>query len=337
MHDRLEQSAKSHDWDRQLKEIASQDCKYHCLMGISGGFDSSMMLLWAVNNGLNPLVIHFDNGWNAPEAMENIRLLTERLDVDFIRMRTDRKEYDDLCKAFLWAGVPDADIPNDMAMAAMMLRTACRYKIKYILNGHNFRTEGSSPISWSYMDAKYLESVYWQHTEEHRDLKYFPLLTFWEQVWYAFRGITQVRPLYYIDFTEEHWRKQLLELGWKDYGGKHCENIYTEFVGSYYLPRKFGIDKSITYQSALIRSGRMLKSDYHSKGLPQFDQRKILQILGRLGISEAEFAIIMSPQFKSDFTHFKTYHKIFRRYKWLLWILMRMKLIPYTFFKKYTA
>jgi len=338
IHDSLEKGSEDYRWHSQLKKIRAQKCKYHCLIGISGGFDSSMMLLWAVDAGLNPLVIHFDNGWNTPEAEFNMKTLTEALRVDFIRYPIDRDgEYDDLCKAFLWASVPDADIPNDMAMAALMLRTADKYGIKYILNGHNFRTEGSSPISWSYMDAKYVESVYFTWSKGHQELQHFPLLSFWEQIWYAFKGITQVRPLYYLNPDIEKWKKALQTFGWKEYGGKHAENVYTEFIGAYYLPVKFGIDKNLTYQSALIRSGKMLKSEYVEPiGVKEFDQLKLSQIVRRLDISWDEFNVIMkAPQ--SSFRDFHTYHKTFRRWKALLWILMRMKLIPYTFFKKYTS
>jgi tRNA(Ile)-lysidine synthase TilS/MesJ len=337
MHDKLEKSSAQHDWLRELQKIKKQKRKYHCLIGISGGFDSSMMLLWAVEAGLNPLVIHFDNGWNSPEAEHNMEILTKALRVDFIRYPIDRwGEYDELCKAFLWASVPDADIPNDMAMAALMLRTASKYGIKYILNGHNFRTEGSSPISWSYMDARYVESVYYLHTNDHGKLQHFPLLGFWEQIWYAFRGITQVRPLYYLNPDVEKWKAALKTFGWKEYGSKHSENIYTEFIGSYYLPRKFGIDKSLTYQSALIRSGKMLKSDRQDAKLPDFDLWKLRLIGERLDLNNDDFNIIMHAP-KATFNEYKTYHKTFKRWKILLWILMRLSLIPYTFFKKYTS
>ena len=338
MHDSLEKSSAAHDWDKQLKKIKSQKCKYHCLIGISGGFDSSMMLLWAVEAGLNPLVIHFDNGWNTAEAEHNMDTLTKALKVDFIRYPIDRwGEYDELCKAFLWASVPDADIPNDMAMSALMLRTADKYGIKYILNGHNFRTEGSSPISWSYMDARYVESVYWTHSPEHDKLQHYPLLGFWEQIWLALKGITQVRPLYYLEPDPEKWKKALKTLGWQDYGGKHCENIYTEFIGSYYLPRKFGIDKSLTYHSALIRSGKMVRTDFLNKQeLPDFQLDKLRMIIERLDLSDTTFKMIMGAP-HATFKEYKTYHQTFRRWKILLWILMRAKLIPYTFYKKYTS
>jgi tRNA(Ile)-lysidine synthase TilS/MesJ len=115
-------------------------------MGISGGIDSSTLLYTAVKYwNLKPLVIHFDNHWNAPEALHNMSQLVKLLGVDSITYTVNKEEYDRLNDAFLWAGTPDADIPNDIAMTKLMYDTAFKYNIKYILNGHDFRTEGSTP------------------------------------------------------------------------------------------------------------------------------------------------------------------------------------------------
>jgi 3'-phosphoadenosine 5'-phosphosulfate sulfotransferase (PAPS reductase)/FAD synthetase len=335
LHDSLEKSSKEYDWTARLKKIRKG--KYNCLIGISGGLDSSLLLEYTVKKWkLNPLVIHFDNGWNVPEANHNIETMVNALNVDFIRYSLNREEYDELCLCFLLASVSDADIPNDMAMAEMMLRTAKQYGIKYIFNGHNFRTEGSSPLSWSYMDAKYIQSVYEKHNGGKK-LKSFPLLTFWKQLYYtAFCGIRQERPFYYMNIDEETEKQRLIkEYGWQDYGGKHGENIYTDFIGSYYLPVKFGIDKRITYNSALIRSGKMVKTQYLFKVLPKFDTLTIDFVCARLGITRDYFdrEIMLAPM--STFEDYKTYHKMFKRYKWFFYVLTRMHLLPQTFYIKY--
>ena len=337
LHDSLEKSSKGFDWDKRLNKIRKAKKKYDCLIGISGGLDSSILLDYAVNVWkLNPLVIHFDNRWNCEEANYNIDMLVKRLNVDFIRYYLNQAEYDDLCLSFLLASVSDADIPNDMAMGEMMLRTCKQYKIKYIFNGHNFRTEGTSPLSWSYMDAKYIESVYAKFNQGKKLLS-FPLLTFWKQLYYTvICGIKQERPFYYLDINEQEEKDRLIrDYGWRDYGSKHAENIYTEFVGSYYLPVKYGIDKRIIYHSALIRSGRMVKIDKAFNKLPEFNEEKLNAICKRLKITREYFDQVIMPMQWSTFEDFKTYHRMFKRYRPVFYVLTRLHLLPNTFYIKY--
>lgn len=325
LHDELEKQTEKVYWPHVLEKIQKQKSKYHCLIGVSGGLDSSVMLYLAVRRwNLNPLVIHFDNFWNAPEAESNIDLLVRELGVDFIRYSVDMSEYDDICRAFLLSGVPDADIPNDMAMAYFMYKTAMDMKIKYIFNGHNFRTEGSSPSAWSYMDAKYLCSVYGEKPYS------FPLQTIGMQL-KSFLKVKQVRPLYYVpDSLFEGVTERLFEMGWEDYGGKHCENVYTEFVGSYLLPRKFNIDKRRTYASALIRSGKAQKKDFDFSKYPEFSDAKLYAIAKRLNVNIAEI-MGQPPQSRDGYAKYN-----FRRYKPLLWVAMKLGIIPLTFYRKYT-
>jgi hypothetical protein len=338
LHDDLEKSSLAFDWQKELTKIKKQKRKYHCLIGISGGLDSSVLLEYALSQGLNPLVIHFDNRWNTKEADANIELLTKN--VDFIRYSLNQKEYDTLCRKFLYASVSDADIPNDMAMAEIMFRAAKDYKIKYIFNGHNFRTEGSSPLCWSYMDAKYIKSVWNINTliGKETELKSFPLLTFWKQLYYiVVCGIKQVRPFYYLNPDMEAEKSRLIEKGWQNYGAKHGENIYTEFIGAYYLPQKFKIDKGITYKSALIRSGKITKEmAYKDWTKSDYDVTKVESILKILGIPQPAFNQIMLDTHRT-YKDFETYHSMFKRWKWFFWILMKLKFIPFTFYKKYTA
>jgi hypothetical protein len=284
---------------------------------------------------LHPLVIHFDNGWNCQEADDNIKIMVDAMNVDFIRYSINRREYDDLCLSFLLASVSDADIPNDMAMSEMMLRTAKQYKIKYIFNGHNFRTEGSTPLAWSYMDAMYIQSVYAVHNEGAK-LKNYPLLTFWKQLYYIVCDIKQLRPFYYTDVDEQAEKARMIkQYGWRDYGGKHAENIYTEFIGNYYLPVKFGIDKRVVYNSALIRSGKMIKVERYFDAPVAFDVRKVDYVCARLGITREYFDNVIMKAPWSTFENYKTYHKLFKRCRWLFYCLTRLHLLPRTFYIKY--
>lgn len=325
LHDELERKA-SGDLETELSKIRNPHKKYDCIMGISGGLDSSTLLYLAVMHWhLKPLVIHFDNRWNNTQAENNMKNLCERLNVDSIVYRVNKREYDELNHSFLRAGTPDADIPNDIAMTKLMYQAAAQYKIKWILNGHDFRTEGSTPAKWTYMDARYIQDVYTRFTA--KELINYPLFTFTDQIRYALKGIKQIRPFHYgIDrkFYESQM-KQFIQ--WQDYGAKHSENIYTEYVGAEYLPHKFGIDKRIVYLSARVRSGDLLKQEaqliYDTKSF--FD-------LSKLG----DKSEMIQHNAKSKIVDRKEYkHYNFKKYRFLIWLLMKMKVVPYTMYVKY--
>lgn len=328
IHDKLEKSSNPTDFKRQIEAIRSIQGQYNCLIGISGGLDSSVLLYAAVRHwGLRPLVIHFDNHFNTPEADHNIDQLIKKLNVNFIRYYVDKNEYDTLNDAFLAAGVPDADIPNDIAMTKLMYDTASKYGIKWILNGHDFREEGSTPAKWTYMDARYIQDVYFQHTGLR--LENYPLFTFLDQIKAGLKGIRQLRPFHYNLSRKELENEMIEDIGWKSYGAKHGENIYTEFVGAHLLPVKFNIDKRIVYLSAQVRSGIMDKSEAKliMKIKPSFSFNKF----GSEKM-KAHIAAMMSCRIQ-DRANFKRYD--FRKYKLIIWILKVMKVVPETFYIKY--
>jgi len=328
LHDELEKNA-SGSWVFELERIkkAGRGKKYNCLIGISGGLDSSLLLYMAVVYwGLRPLVIHFNNGYNTKAASRNMKRLIDNLNVDFIMYRVNKFEYDTLNEAFLEAGVPDADIPNDIAMAKLMYETAKAHGIKTILNGHCFRTEGSTPKLWTRMDAEYIKAVYEDHTGD--TLHNFPLYTFWDQVWQGIKGIRQVRPYHYksvFDLRADLEKEMKENVDWVDYGGKHSENRYTEFVGAMLLPVKFGIDKRIVYLSARVRSGLIGKEE----------SRKILS-------EPPVFDATKYPDWATGYVYDdhinnrEWYHLFnFKKYSFLIWILSRLGVVPHTFYKKY--
>ena len=302
--------------------------KYDCLVGISGGEDSSVLLYLAVKVWhLRPLAIHFDNHWNTPEANNNIEVLIKNLNVNFIRYHVDKKEYDTINDALLWAGVPDADINNDVAMARLMDLTCKLYGIKYILNGHSFREEGSSPAAWSRIDSKYLENIYKKYTG--MKLINYPIYTIWHQITAGLLGIKQVRPFHHEKIDRTEILATLKWWGWKPYGPKHSENYYTLFVGGYLLPKKFKIDKRKTYLSAQIREGMITKEQAKEFLLDESEFN--LDILG------ADKERIMRLVNLSPIRDRKIYGGYnFKRWKPLLWILAKLKIVPWTFYIKYT-
>lgn len=321
LHDKLE--ASSVHFGPVLKKIKRHRGKYNCLIGISGGADSSTLLYAAVKHWeLRPLVIHLDNHYNVDAAKENMLNLIQKLNVDTITYMVNKSEYEGCCEAFLKAGVPDADATNDLVMTKLMYETAVKYNIKWICNGHNFRTEGSTPKLWTRLDGKYLASVYKRHCG--RNLVNFPNLTFWDQIKYAFIGIKQTRPFHFSDVDYDGLLAEMeKEIGFKSYGGKHQENVYTDFVGSYLLPGKFGIDKRIVYLSAEVRSGRITKTDARMK-LAQstpFDTSRI----------PAKFTDLIDSRIgnRDDYDHYN-----FKKWKFVIWILWKLKVVPETFYVK---
>jgi len=333
LHDRLERDSSPEILSNYIETIRwkGQHKKYDCLIGISGGFDSSLLLEYAVKQwGLRPLVIHFDNGWNEPFAEDNMWRMVDALGVDFIRYHVDRKEYDNACKAFLAASVPDADIPNDIIMTKFMYETARKYNIKYILNGHCFRTEGSTPAKWTYMDAKYIKSVYKAYTR--KEIEKLPLLTLKDQIRYGFLRIKHIRPFHHITFDREReWHRLIKEYGWMPYTLKHGENAYTAFIGYYWLPNKFNIDKRRVYLSAQIRSGILFKTEARKK-LNFVDTEELYdRVTKRLNLGIVLSEYLHAPN--KNHTSFETYN--FKKWKFIIWILVKMDILPYTFYKKY--
>lgn len=329
LQDALKLKANPADWDDIVANIKAKGRgkQYDCLIGISGGEDSSILLWMAVNAwNLRPLVIHFNNRANRPEADNNIRVITKMMNVNFIEYFVDQREYDRLTDSFLKAGVQDADIPNDIAMAKLMYIAARDNGIRYILNGHDYAREGSSPAAWSYMDARYVQSVYqkWTGTK----LKNYPLYTFWDQIMQGILGIKQVRPYHYHpELDRIPILERLKAAGWQDYGGKHNENVYTSFIGNFLLPRKFKIDKRITYLSAQIREGYIYK-EYAREILQQpaeFD-------LSDLGERESHVLDLVNERIgkRTDYARYN-----FKRWKPVIWLLSKMNIVPHTMFVKY--
>jgi hypothetical protein len=310
--------------------------KYDCVVGVSGGCDSSFLLAKTVELGLRPLAVHWNNGWNTDKATRNIQRMVDGLNVDFYEYRMDRQEYDDLCHSFLLASVPDADIPNDIGLTTVLYYACERFGVKHILNGHSFRTEGMAPLSWSYMDGKYIESVHKQFG--HIPLKTFPNLTL--DKWLCWLNDCQIerhRPLYYMDYNKAKAMEYLRQtFGWQWYGGHHCENKYTIFVGNYVHPFKFDIDLRLIEFSAMIRSGFMTKEQAREeleKPSPT-DPAIIEEVKERLQLSDKELERIMKLP-KKTHNDYETYRNEFHKRKAMFTELFKKGRIPATFYTKY--
>lgn len=291
----------------KLKDIVSKIKKsgegneYDCIIGISGGVDSTFVAYKVKELGLRPLAIHFDNGWNSELAVKNIENTLNKLGIDLFTYVIDWEEFKSLQLAFLRASTPDGEIPTDHAIFALFFKIANEHGIKYIINGNNFETESVMPLTWSYghIDWKYINTINRQFGTSR--LKTYPTITPLKYFYYTFiKGIRIISLLNYMPYNKVQAMDLLQsKLDWKYYGGKHYESIYTRFYQGYILPKKFNIDKRKAHISSLIFAGQMtreqgfeeLKKPIYPEQLFQEDLNFVLK---KLEMSPEEFDKILN-------------------------------------------
>jgi len=249
----------------------------------------------------------------------------------------DAKEFDDLILSFLKAGVRDIETPTDIGLATTMNMAAEKFGIKYKIDGHSFRTEGSAPMGWIYMDAKYIESI---HNEFGKvPMKTFPNLWLWKQMkWMLFNRIKSIRPLYYLKYDKEAAKELLInDYSWKWYGGHHLENRTAAFFHSYFFPTRWKTDFRIAGYSAYCRDGRMTREEALSlmKDPSHIEEGLLDYYKKRLKLSDKEFERLMTLP-KKHYTDYKTYKKTFERMRPFFYLMAKWKLIPWSFYIKYT-
>lgn len=325
--------------NEQIERIKKEgrNKQYDCVIGVSGGTDSSYMVYWALQQGLRPLAVHYDNTWNTSIATENIRKILGKLKVDLFTHVINNKEADDIFKAFFEAGVPEIEASTDLALAETMYRAAAKYKIKYILEGHSFIAEGISPLGKNYFDGKYISSIHKKYGK--LKMKTYPLMTFWKFIkWTALYRIKKIRPLWYIKYSKEDAKTFLQkEFGWEYYGGHHLENRMTAFFHSIYCPQKFHIDYRNNSLSASVRAGQIsretaIEEYYHQE--PYVESELLSYFKKRLSLSDTEYAEIMARKPKY-WQEFPTYKKRFEKLRPFFYMLMKANLVPRSFYMKY--
>jgi len=319
-----------------MKE-AGKGCEYDAVIGVSGGCDSSFMLSLFSSLGVRLLAVHMDNGWNTRAASENMRVMTEKTGVPLKTVKVDQTVFDSLCRSMLYASTPDADIPNDLALLEVMSQAAVDCGCHYVLNGHSFRTEGSAPLGWTYMDGGYLEDVN-RHYEE-AVLDGFPHFSWEKQMEFWDYGVHTVRPLYHLDYRKGRVINELCCVyGWQWYEGLHAENIYTKFVGRYLWPRKFGIDYRLVEFSALVRSRQLDRKQALIRLREDvcFEPGYLQMVKSRLLLSDDEFETIMRMPVRS-YSDFKSYLPLFRHpdHRKMFDRLLAEEKISLTFYDKY--
>ncbi|NOH80813.1 N-acetyl sugar amidotransferase [Vibrio sp. RE86] len=303
---------KDEDAQEKLKEIvrkisrAGKGKEYDCIVGVSGGVDSTYVAYLTKQLGLRPLAVHFDNGWNSELAVKNVERVLKKLDIDLVTYVVDWEEFKDLQIAFLKASTPDGEIPTDHAIYALLWQEALKHGIKYIISGMNFTTESISVPDWSYghSDWKFIKSIHKKYGTVK--LSTYPHYNFGFLFYVNFiRGIRSVSILNYVDYNKDEVMALLQnELGWVYYGGKHHESIYTRFYQGYVLPKKFGIDKRYGHLSDLINAGQISRSKAldEIKNVPYpvaLQKQDKEYVCKKLGISEDKFEDIMRNEVKS--------------------------------------
>jgi len=300
--------------------ISAKGKEYDCVLAISGGTDSTYLAYLCKQWGLNPIALHVDNGWNSELAVKNIEETVKRLGFDLYTFVIDWKELRDLQLSYFKSSVIDLDIPSENALLGAFYRAAKKYRLKYILTGHNIETEGWLPPNFTSqykLDTMNLRAI--QKRFGSMKLKKYPSIGFFRHFLYSrIEGIKFVNPLNYVPYEKERAKKILEnEIGWRDYGVKHYENVFTRFYQGYILVKKYRIDKRKAHYSTLICSGQLTREKaMQLASEPPYTDPKLLEsdknfVIKKLGMSEDEFEAFMNaPEVAhSEFPSYVSYYK----------------------------
>jgi len=316
---------------------AGKGKKYDCIIGVSGGVDSSYLVyLTKVKWGLRPLAVHYDNTWNSAIATMNIHKVLNRLNIDLYTHVVDNKEADDIIRSFFFSDVSEIDAATDLGFAQVLREVASKYSISAIFEGHSFNEEGITALGGNYFDGRYIQSIHRQYGR--LPLRTYPLMTLMRFLKSAvLKRIKFIRPLWYLDYSKEH-AKELLkkEFAWLDYGGHHLENRISAFCTRVYQPRKFGIDNRNLVLGALARNGRISRSkawaEYNKP--PWVEDELVSYFKKRLELTDEKYEEVMRATPK-NWKDYPTYKKHFEFLRPLFFILAKANMVPMSFYLKY--
>ena len=314
--------------------------EYDCIIGLSGGIDSSYMAIKVHEWGLRPLVVHVDAGWNSELAVANIEKIVKYCNYDLHTHVVDWEEMRDLHLAYLRAGISNQDVPQDHVFFASLYHFATRNDIRYILSGGNVATESVSPKSWhgSAMDAINLKAIH--RTFSGRPLRTYSTISFFDYyLWYPFfKKMRTIRPLNYMNYNKSAAMAELEQtIGWRSYGRKHGESLFTKFFQNHYLPIKFGYDKRLPHFSSLIVSGQMTRVEALQKlSEPLYDPQELAvdveYLCKKLRISGAQLdEFITGPNHDySEFPNWDRKHRMVKKLQKLMQRVLQRKISVYS-------
>jgi len=350
LHDLMEKEyPNDHRGQNELDSLfqkikkSSRNKKYHCIIGISGGRDSTFLLWLLIKKWkLNPLAVHFNDGFDHPVAGENMLRACKKLNVDLITVTSHWKETKDLKIDFLKASTPDLNLGTDIGIASSLYGMSVRYSVKHILLAQSFRTEGIKPLSWSYFDGDYLRNV-------HNIFGTVPLSPFSpekpgfhfgvkELIYYSLiKGISVWTPLYYYPYVREKAENILKEeLSWVYPGAHYFDDLYHSLI-KYVHRVKFNIDLNMNSDSALVRSGQIDRNTAlkRKKKIYHIEDPDILRLcLKRLDISKMEFEDFLAIPIKT-FKDFPTSWQKMKKLKFIIKVLSQLNIFPKITYRKY--
>jgi N-acetyl sugar amidotransferase len=308
------------EWQRIVKNVKSKgnNKRYDCIIGVSGGTDSSYLCHIAREYGLRPLAVNLDNGWSSDIAVKNIRKITSQLDIDLETYVIDYEEIKNLMRSYMMASLPWIDIPTDIAIKASLYQIAARESIKFIFRGNDFRTEGTQPNEWTVGDGKQLKYIHKKFGTVQ--LKTFPNQTMFDLFYYGyFKRIKSIYPFYFLDYQKKAAQAFLKKnYDWEYYGGHHHENIFTKFTIAYWLPKKFNIDKRKITLSAQVLSGEITREEAleqlkHPPYNPIQMERDKEFTIKKLGLNAEDFNEIFNRPNKS-FIDYPSYFFLMQKF-----------------------
>lgn len=306
-----------------LLKKEGQGKKYDCIIGVSGGVDSTYVAYIVKEAKLRPLVVHFDNGWNSEIAVQNINKIIDYLDADLYTLVIDWEEFRDLQRAYIKAGVIDIEALTDHAIIGTLYRLAAKHQVKYVISGSNIETEGVLPNAWIFpkMDSINIMDIHAKYGEVK--LKTYPFFSVLKKQYYLkFKKLNFIAPINWAPYNKEKVKTIISEeIGWQDYGGKHHESVFTKFYQNYILPTKFKVDKRKAHLSNLICSGQLTKAEALKElELPLYDPTELVQdkeyVVKKLGFTIEEFDQLMQEQPRSHYD-FECEGPIEKHYTWL--------------------
>lgn len=328
-----EYSAQKYDRKKELKKWVDRMKKngkkreYDCVLGLSGGVDSSYMAHVAKRLGLRVLAVHVDAGWNSEIAVENIQKICKKLEYDLHTVVIDWDTIKEIQRSFFFSGLANLDTPQDHVFAAAVFQMARKYKIKYILNGANFATEGILSSAWQNDtdDIRLIRDVCKKNGRRKIDFRKYPHYTYLDKHFWIprFYKLERVFILNYIDYSKKKAMETLeKEYGWIYYGGKHYESRLTKFVQEYYLPKRYGWDKRRDHLSSLIVGGEMCREDALKEILLPPEEAAIIEddieyVLKKVEISRDEFNALMQAPWRTadDYKNQDRYDEVLKKIK----------------------
>lgn len=350
LHDKMERDFPTGEKGQQIirekaKQIKarSRGGKYDCVVGISGGRDSSFTMHFVKKvMGLNPLAVHFNDGFGNPVAGENMIRVCKKLGVELRTITSDWRESKDLKISFLKASLPDMEEGTDLGIATALYGVAVKENLKDVIIGQSFRTEGIQPLVWNYLDGKYLKVVHKQFgTTPLREWKPEDPgfnLDIREMFYYSvIKRIRTFPVLYYVDYIRKDVDQFLeKELGWVNPGAHYFDDLY-QALYTHVLRVKFNINRRISNYSALVRSGQMDRQEAieRSRAPYSLEDPDIIRLcIKRLGLTQEQFdGFILQPP--KTFRDYPNRYGLMKMAKPLVWVLSKMSLLPGSAYDKY--